>query len=40
MSKRPINLFEYESLAKHNLSQMALDYYASGAGDELTLADN
>ncbi len=40
MRKRPINLFEYESLAKQNLSQMALDYYASGAGDELTLVDN
>lgn len=36
----PINLFEYESLAKQNLSQMTLDYYNSGAGDELTLQDN
>jgi 4-hydroxymandelate oxidase len=36
----PINLFEYESLAKTHLSQMALDYYNSGAGDELTLQDN
>jgi 4-hydroxymandelate oxidase len=36
----PINLFEYESLAKKHLSQMALDYYSSGAGDELTLQDN
>ena len=37
---KPINLFEYESLAPENLSQMALDYYASGAWDEITLADN
>ncbi|AFY79026.1 alpha-hydroxyacid dehydrogenase, FMN-dependent L-lactate dehydrogenase [Pleurocapsa sp. PCC 7327] len=37
---RPINLFEYESLAKQNLSRMALDYYSSGAGDELTLRYN
>ncbi|MGB7442470.1 MAG: alpha-hydroxy acid oxidase [Coleofasciculaceae cyanobacterium] len=36
----PINLFEYESLAAERLSQMALDYYASGAGDELTLQNN
>ena len=36
----PINLFEYESKAKQHLSQMALDYYISGAGDELTLGYN
>lgn len=36
----PINLFEYEQLAKEHLSQIALDYYSSGAGDELTLRDN
>ena len=37
---QPINLFEYETLAKQHLSQMALDYYASGAWDEITLRDN
>ncbi|MGB3510213.1 MAG: alpha-hydroxy acid oxidase [Microcoleaceae cyanobacterium] len=37
---KPINLFGYESLAPQNLSQMALDYYASGAWDEITLRDN
>ncbi|MBD2744804.1 alpha-hydroxy acid oxidase [Coleofasciculus sp. FACHB-1120] len=37
---RPINLFEYERLATQHLSQMALDYYASGAWDEITLRDN
>ncbi|MBD1890282.1 alpha-hydroxy acid oxidase [Coleofasciculus sp. FACHB-SPT9] len=37
---RPINLFEYERLANQHLSQMALDYYASGAWDEITLRDN
>ncbi|NET07602.1 MAG: alpha-hydroxy-acid oxidizing protein [Symploca sp. SIO2B6] len=36
----PINLFEYESIAPQHLSQMALDYYTSGAGDEVTLRDN
>ncbi|WP_414573636.1 alpha-hydroxy acid oxidase [Nostoc sp. CCY 9925] len=37
---QPINLFEYEKLAKQYLSQMALDYYSSGAWDEITLRDN
>jgi 4-hydroxymandelate oxidase len=37
---KPINLIEYEQLAKDHLSQMAFDYYSSGAGDELTLQDN
>lgn len=37
---RPINLFEYESLATQHLSPMARDYYASGAWDEITLRDN
>ena len=37
---KPINLFEYEKLATECLSQMTLDYYNSGAGDEVTLRDN
>ncbi len=37
---KPLNLFEYEALAKNNLSQMAWDYYVSGAGDEVTLRNN
>jgi 4-hydroxymandelate oxidase len=37
---KPINLFEYEAIASKNLSQMAWDYFASGAGDEVTLRDN
>jgi len=37
---KPINLFDYEAIARQNLSQMALDYYASGAGDEVTLRNN
>ncbi len=36
----PINLFGYEQLAKEHLSQMAFDYYSSGAWDEVTLRDN
>ena len=37
---QPINLFEYEKLAKDHLSQTTLDYYSSGAWDEITLQDN
>jgi len=36
----PINLAEYEALARERLEATAHGYYASGAGDELTLADN
>lgn len=36
----PLNLREYEALARAALSPMAFDYYASGACDELTLRDN
>src|SRR3712207_2127630 len=37
---KPINLFEYETLANQQLPQMGRDYYASGACDEITLRDN
>jgi len=37
---RPINVFEYQTLANQQLPQMARDYYASGAWDEITLRDN
>jgi 4-hydroxymandelate oxidase len=36
----PINLFEYEALARERLSPLAWDYYSSGALDEITLRDN
>lgn len=37
---KPINLFEYQTLACQQLSPMARDYYASGSWDEITLRDN
>jgi len=37
---KPINLFEYEALAKQKLSSMAWAYYSSGSLDEATLKDN
>lgn len=39
-SINPVSVFDYESLAGEHLSQMALDYYNSGAWDEVTLRDN
>ena len=39
-NNKPINLLEYEAIAPQHLSPMALDYYASGAGDEVTLRHN
>ncbi|MFM7320778.1 MAG: alpha-hydroxy acid oxidase [Armatimonadota bacterium] len=36
----PINLDEYEAAARAHLPRMAFDYYAGGAEDESTLADN
>ncbi|MEX1022919.1 MAG: alpha-hydroxy acid oxidase [Dehalococcoidia bacterium] len=36
----PINLAEFEALARERLSPLAWDYYASGALDEITLRDN
>lgn len=36
----PLNLFELEAAARARLPQMAFDYYASGAHDELTLREN
>jgi len=37
---KPINLFEYETLARKYLPEMAWDYYTSGAWDQVTLRDN
>jgi isopentenyl diphosphate isomerase/L-lactate dehydrogenase-like FMN-dependent dehydrogenase len=39
-TRPPVNLFEYEPLAKARLEPMAYDYYAGGAEDELTLREN
>ena len=36
----PINLAEFESLARERLTPLAWDYYASGAMDEITVRDN
>ena len=37
---QPVNLAEYEAAARAVLPRLAYDYYASGADDELTVADN
>ena len=36
----PINLADYEQLARERLPQMVFDYYFGGAGDELTVREN
>lgn len=36
----PINLYDFENIAREKLTPMAYDYYASGAHDELTLYEN
>ena len=36
----PLNLNDYETLARERLPEMVYDYYAGGAGDELTLNPN
>jgi isopentenyl diphosphate isomerase/L-lactate dehydrogenase-like FMN-dependent dehydrogenase len=36
----PINLFDYEPLARERIDPVAWDYYQSGANDEVTLREN
>jgi isopentenyl diphosphate isomerase/L-lactate dehydrogenase-like FMN-dependent dehydrogenase len=36
----PLNVWDYEALARERLAPGPLGYYAGGAGDELTLRDN
>jgi 4-hydroxymandelate oxidase len=36
----PVNVLEYEAAAQKRISQMAYDYVAGGAGDEITLRAN
>ena len=36
----PINVSEFEALARERMTQMAYDYYAGGAEDEITLREN
>lgn len=40
MKTNPLNLLDYEPLAREGLSQMVFDYYAGGANDEITLREN
>ena len=37
---KPINLHDYEELARQQLPQMVFDYYCGGAEDELTVGEN
>ena len=37
---RPVNLFEYEALARERLHPAVWDYFSGGANDEVTLREN
>jgi (S)-2-hydroxy-acid oxidase len=39
-SLKPVNVQDYAALAKKKLPRNAYDYYASGANDMITLAEN
>jgi isopentenyl diphosphate isomerase/L-lactate dehydrogenase-like FMN-dependent dehydrogenase len=36
----PVNIVEFEAIARARMEPSAYDYYAGGAGDERTLAEN
>ncbi len=36
----PVNITEFEAIARAKMPQMSFDYYASGANDEITLREN
>jgi 4-hydroxymandelate oxidase len=36
----PVNIMDFERIARERLPQLAWDYYASGANDEITLREN
>lgn len=40
MSDEPVNVFDFEAIARQALLREAYDYYAGGAQDEVTLRDN
>ena len=40
MAHEPVNVFDYEAIARETLSREAYDYYASGAQDEVSLREN
>jgi 4-hydroxymandelate oxidase len=37
---QPVNVMDFERIARERLSPLAWDYYASGANDEITLREN
>ena len=36
----PVNVFDFEAVARERISPEAYDYYAGGAHDEVTLREN
>lgn len=40
MASEPVNVKEFQELAKQTLPKMYYDFYAAGAEDEYTLREN
>jgi len=40
MPPKPVNVFDFEAIAREKMTAAAYDYYAGGAEDEVTLAEN
>ncbi|HYO12920.1 MAG TPA: alpha-hydroxy-acid oxidizing protein [Thermoanaerobaculia bacterium] len=40
MAHEPVNVFDFEAIARETLPREAYDYYASGAQDEVILREN
>ena len=40
MTSAPVNLHDFETVARERLTPLVYDYFAGGAGDELTLVEN
>ena len=40
MPRAPVNVLEFEAIAREKMTPSAYDYYAGGAEDEVTLARN
>ena len=40
MAPEPVNVSEFQELAKKSLPKMYYDYYAGGAEDQYTLKEN
>ncbi len=40
MPAKPVNVLDFEAIAREQMTPSAYDYYAGGAEDEITLGEN